>query len=98
MEYYNFKVGYENGKVVKIFKKIEYEDLEYIKYNKFLKEAHFTNIEENCEYLPLVSGNSVSIVLSENNFESSDLEDIFDVLMDFMGECNEESHNFKWIS
>ena len=93
MEYYNFKTGYENGKEIKEFKKIDYESKEYITYNKFLEEAHFTNIEENCEYLPLVSGNSVIIVLSENNFELSDLEDIYDVLMDCLEVNYEESYS-----
>lgn len=80
---YMFKVGEKNGLVTKIFNEIENDSNEYISYNDFLNNMYGTDIVENEDYIPLLTSNDeVIMILAEDKFDITDLENVFEVMCD----------------
>lgn len=82
MKKYIFKVGVKNDSEVSAYNIIKESELGYINYNKFLRKEHFTNIEENDDYIPMVTKNEAIIILRENQFTPIDIENMFEMLYD----------------
>lgn len=98
MKNYIFKVGVKNDVEVRAYNIIKETDMEYIKYNKFLKKEYFTNVEENDDYIPMVTKNEAIIVLREDQFLPTEIESVFNMLYDNLyideGENYEKSINY----
>jgi hypothetical protein len=82
MKNYIFKVGVKNDVEVRAYNIIKETDMEYIKYNKFLKKEYFTNVEENDDYIPMATKNEAIIVLREDQFLPTEIESVFNMLYD----------------
>lgn len=98
MKNYIFKIGVKNDGEVRACNIIKETDMEYIKYDKFLKKEYFTNVEENDDYIPMVTKNEAIIVLREDQFLPTEIESVFNMLYDNLyideGENYEKSINY----
>lgn len=98
MKNYIFKVGVKNDVEVRVYNIIKETDMEYIKYDKFLKKEHFINIEENDDYIPMMTKNEAIIILREDQFLPTEIESVFNMLYDNLyideGENYEKSINY----
>ncbi len=98
MEFYCFKVKDVKYEVEKRFKKVSADDDEYISYNHYLESNYGTNISDNEDYIAQLVGDSALIVLKDGYFDLMDLDEVFEILNDKLGERYEESYNCEWVS
>lgn len=98
MNYFIFKVGVKNDNEVKTYSIIENSDLEYILYDNYLKSKYFTDIKENDDYIPLTTKNESVLILRDDQFKQTEIEDVFEILCDSLymdwGEEYEKSVNY----
>ena len=94
-EYYSFKASEINDIKDGTYEKIEPDSTEYINYNRFLEREYFTNIEDNCDFIPLNEKGKVKMILRKDQFEITEIEDVFEILFDslYMGEVKEYEEN-----
>lgn len=92
MKNYIFEVGVKNDIEVRTYNIIKESDMRYIKYNKFLEKKHFTNIEENDDYIPMITKNEALMVLRVDQFEPIDIEFLFDLLRESLYTSEEEEY------
>jgi hypothetical protein len=81
MKYYIFKTFKKSNTEVREFKQILGHENEYISYNKYLQENYGTDIEENEDYIPFKNKDVTLMILKEGYFETTDLEDVFEILL-----------------
>lgn len=82
MEYYIFKVSTTNNIEIKTYNIVKGDDEKYIKYNNFLKNLYFTDIDTNDDFIPMINNNEIIMILRKEQFSVIDLEDIFEILTD----------------
>lgn len=94
-EYYSFRVSEKDDIKVRAYERIEVTDLEYINYNKFLEREYFTNIEDNCDFIPWNNRDEVKLILRKDQFKVTEIEEIFEVLFDSLygGKLEEYEEN-----
>lgn len=98
MGYCIFKVARENDHVTKNFKKITNENPEYQEYDAFLNWKYGTSIEENEDYIPYLRNKQAIMVLPNDCFEPTGLENVFEILEDVLyvdgaGDSDEKNFN-----
>jgi len=81
-EYYLFKVSEKDDIQVRLYERIEITDLEYINYNKFLEKEYFTNIDDNCDFIPYKSKNQFELILRKDQFKITEIDEVFEILFD----------------
>ena len=101
MNFYCFKVKDVKQGVEKSFKKVSEGDEEYISYENYLESEYSTSVQENGEinnedYIAQLKGNSAIMVLGEKYFDMTDLDNIFEILIDKLGDAYEKNHNCEW--
>jgi len=84
MNYYIFKVDKKNGAETSTMNKIDSDNDQYIKYNRFLKKDYLTDVEENEDYIPQLVKNEVIIILKEGLFEIKELGTVFEVMFNML--------------
>lgn len=96
-KYYLFTVNINNNEDEKIFRTICDDELEYIKFNKYLNDYYGENIINNEDYIALTYQNIAYTILNEDNFDISNLEEVFEILYDSIymkrGEICEAHYN-----
>ena len=101
-KYYLFKVSLDVDESKKIFRPVEDNETEYINYNKYLNNCYGESIIDNEDYITLKNKQSAYMILREDCFEKTDLENVFEVLYDNLymnrGEEFEENNNCEWSS
>jgi hypothetical protein len=103
MDYYSFKISKQGKEVVQSFKKIKNDNIEFILYDTYLKEFHGVGVEYNEDYLPFCNNRTkeVLMILAEDLFDITDLEEVFDCMTNYFeeeGEFIEASNNSKCVS
>lgn len=100
MDYYLFNVSEKNDVLDKRFSRVKKDNIDYIAYNKFLEKVYGDTIEENEDYIPYSMGQKVIMILNEEQFNVTELENVFEVLTDTLygGRGNEENSDSEWVS
>lgn len=84
MTYYLFETELKNERFVNSIQAIKPSNKEYIKYNKFLTDNYFTNLEENEDYIPSVGLKTTHMILRDDLFTREDIPDIFNLIQDVL--------------
>ena len=98
-KYYLFKVSLDD-ETEKTFRLVMDDDEEYINYNKYLNNCFGENIVDNEDYIALTDKQQSYMILSEDNFDLCDLENVYEILYDSLymkrGGEDEKNNNCKW--
>lgn len=103
MEFYCFKAKDVGNDVEKRIIKVNEDDDEYISYNNYLKSEYSTNIQENGrvnneDFIAQLIGNSAIMILERGYFKFSESDEVFEILVDKLGERHEKDNNCEWLS
>ena len=104
MKYYIFKTYTKKNIQVEEHKEILEYDKKYISYNNYLQEYYGVTVEENEDYIPYKANDEVIMILKEGYFESTDLENVFEILSNELykpieeGDSYEKNYHSEWLS